>query len=192
MPTCVRLTFLRVAGTVCTGLSACASPSLEIAPLSPGSPIAEASPQGLCDRGALHASGLIDLGFPAAADVPDGNTIAVADTGGDVLLASNHGLWRRPSNGSGTWSRSGLDDRLVRYILSVPERSMVFAGSGRASGAHDLGSFHRSADGGRTWSTGGYFAQTDNGTPVPIVYLARAPGTEASGMGAVVKLVRLA
>jgi len=175
-----------VAGAiVLLGLASC-DPALS--PLGPGVPIvAPPPPADLCVHGTLSRGTFTDLGFPAEATPPGDHHMAVAARDSEVLVGTGDGVWRRPIDGSGGWERSGLDGRQVRYLLPILGSGYVLAATGTygTRSSNQLGSFHRSEDGGHSWLTGGRFTFEDIDGPhyIPMTNVVRQPGPEGDGIG---------
>lgn len=80
---------------------------------------------------------------------------AVLVTGGDVLVGTADGVWRRPLTGTGDWRRSGLAGVHVQVLRGVPGApSVVLAGADPANVAGAF-PFYRSDDGGNNWTGSG-------------------------------------
>lgn len=111
---------------------------------------------------------------------------AVIVSGGELLVATSDGLWRRPLDGTGSWARSGLAGHEVLALKKAPDHEdLIFAGiaipdTAEAMTASDaVVPFYRSEDGGLTWSGYGEgLFDEERGLYDPVSYLAPRPGTD--------------
>ena len=92
-----------------------------------------------------------DLGLIAGAEELTG----VAVAGGYVVVGTGDGVWRRPLDGTGSWTRSGLEGHRVRVLRPAPDApEKLFAGVD-PMGVEGRRSFYRSENGGASWDGGG-------------------------------------
>ena len=105
-------------------------------------------PTSRCD--AVRAAGVFrDLGALPVASMPR----ALLEVDGDLLVATEAGVFRRPLDGSGAWSTSGMGGLVVTSLARDPDTGDVFAGIEAPVGEElEQPSLWVSADGGRTWT----------------------------------------
>ncbi|WP_437676174.1 hypothetical protein [Sorangium sp. So ce131] len=141
---------------------------------------------GICARGPLVVAEWQDLGVVAADAVPR----SVLVLGGQVLVGTTRGLFRRPLDDAAPWVPSGLDGLSVGSLHASPAAAgLVIAGldvhqDGRRPSVPPI---QRSTDGGHTWVPVGEALRDEaESTPEQPVYapvqsltsFVRSDGTE--------------
>ena len=161
---CAWFSWLAAAAT------ACADPLCD--PLPPAALIADWSAPGACDTSPAARYLWAELDYPQGAARATG----VAANEREVFVSTIDGVWRRPLDGSATWSRLGLQGRSILSLLAIGP-SIVLAGT--------LGAVHRTTDAGAHWCSSGSerFVGEAIHEAIPFLQLVRDPGAEGGGIG---------